>query len=67
MDISMPIMDGYEATRRIREYESQIKLKYDRIKKSHIIGLTAHSTDSYKNRCFAVGMDDFSNQKLIMM
>ena len=39
----MPIMDGYEATIRIREMEKQRKLE-----RTLIIGLTAHTTDTFK-------------------
>jgi CheY-like chemotaxis protein len=58
MDISMPIMDGYEATENIRILEllrKEITFDY-----AYIIGLTAHSTDSYKKRCYDVGMNFFS-------
>jgi len=48
MDIEMPIMDGYEATRIIRECNSEIP----------IIALTANSTieDRYKTK--AIGMNE---------
>ena len=52
----MPVMDGYEASLQIRKNEVNMPLEY----RSIIIGLTAHSTESYKNKCFASGMDDFS-------
>ena len=58
MDISMPIMDGYESTRKIRELERRF-LPPD-ADKSYIIGLTAHSTDSFKQKCFDSGMNEFS-------
>lgn len=64
MDISMPIMNGFEATKGIREFESMNKL-YKSVKqnglvmKSKIIGVTAHSNDIY-NDCIACGMDDLS-------
>jgi CheY-like chemotaxis protein len=58
MDISMPIMDGYDATKAIREYE-QTTLG-DEGEKAYIVGLTAHSTDGYRDKCFDKGMNDFS-------
>ena len=53
MDIMMPIQDGYEATKNIRELE--------KTKGGHtvIIGLTAQTYDSEKEKCFAAGMDKF--------
>ncbi|MBT5230657.1 MAG: response regulator [Methylococcales bacterium] len=50
MDCRMPIMDGYEATQRIRELEQD-----DRIP---IIAITANATESDQQLCFEAGMDD---------
>jgi CheY-like chemotaxis protein len=58
MDIAMPIMDGYEATKHIRKLEKLHGLT--KIGRSYIIGLTAHSTNIYKQLTFEAGMDDFS-------
>ena len=52
MDISMPIMDGYEATIQIR---SQKNLNQN----TPIIALTASAILSQKNKALAVGMNDF--------
>lgn len=52
MDVQMPIMDGLEATRRIRQYEEEQQLK-----SAHIIGITAHGTMSYEDQCYGAGMD----------
>ena len=54
MDLQMPVMDGYEATRRLRELES--KRAWPR---TPIIALTANTRDEDRNACFAAGMDDF--------
>ena len=58
MDISMPVMDGYESTQKIRELERRF-LPSDK-DKAFIVGLTAHSTDSFKQKCFDSGMNEFS-------
>ncbi len=49
MDCQMPIMDGIEATRRIRQSENNV----------NIVALTANTTHEDKQRCFDAGMDDF--------
>ena len=54
----MPVMDGYESTQKIRELERRL-LPPD-ADKAYIIGLTAHTTDSFKQKCFESGMNEFS-------
>lgn len=52
MDCNMPVMDGFEATRRIRALEQQKNLT-----PVPIVALTAHALDHIKQECFAAGMD----------
>jgi len=54
MDIQMPIMDGIQATRMIRNYE-RTKNK----KRSNIIAVTAHSKEGEQQRLFNAGMDHY--------
>lgn len=49
MDLEMPYLNGYEATRRIKEWHPAM----------HIIGLTIHGYESARRRAAEAGMDDF--------
>ncbi|CDW89193.1 multi-sensor hybrid histidine kinase [Stylonychia lemnae] len=57
MDISMPIMDGYEASDKIRQLEKEINISTK--SRAYIVGLTAHSTETYQNQCYKSGMSQF--------
>jgi signal transduction histidine kinase/CheY-like chemotaxis protein len=54
MDCMMPVLDGFEATKAIRDYE-----KSEGIEQTHIIALTASVLDDDIKRCFDSGMDDY--------
>ncbi|MCP4718282.1 MAG: response regulator [Desulfobacteraceae bacterium] len=54
MDCQMPVMDGYEATRIIRDTNSPV-LRHD----VPIIAITANISDENRDRCLKVGMDNF--------
>ena len=53
MDCHMPVMDGYDATRRIREDEQR------RGRRTPIVALTADALAVDRERCIESGMDDF--------
>jgi signal transduction histidine kinase/DNA-binding response OmpR family regulator/HPt (histidine-containing phosphotransfer) domain-containing protein len=48
MDVQMPVMDGIEATRKIREHTTELP----------IIAMTAHAMEEEKQRCYQAGMND---------
>jgi len=58
MDCSMPVMDGYAATRAIRSLERQCEGR------TPIIALTASVAPEDRKRCIDVGMDDFLTKPL---
>ena len=55
MDCMMPIMDGFTATQKIREWE-QINPSVQRLP---IIALTASVLDQDIEKCYESGMDDY--------
>jgi CheY-like chemotaxis protein len=56
MDCMMPIVDGYEATRRIRNDKDMFD---ERVRSLPIIALTASAIKGDREKCRAVGMDDY--------
>lgn len=54
MDCEMPVMDGYQATKRIREIEDRHQLKH-----MPIFALSAHVMSEEKQKAVSAGMDEF--------
>ena len=55
MDIMMPVMDGLEATVKIRELEALNRFE----RRTPIIALTANTMDNDRDKCISYGMDEF--------
>ncbi len=53
MDIQMPELDGFAATRRIRAFELPLQ------RHTPIVAMTAHAMDGYRERCVSGGMDGY--------
>ena len=53
--LQMPVLDGLQATRKIRESEKKHNYPH-----KPIIGLTAHAIQGYKDKCLSAGMDAYA-------
>ena len=54
MDCQMPVMDGYAATKKLRDLE-----KNNDLSRLPVIAMTANAMDGDKAKCLAAGMDDY--------
>jgi CheY-like chemotaxis protein len=54
MDCMMPVLDGYEACRQLRQREQATGAP-----RLAVVALTASAIDGDRERCLAAGMDDY--------
>ncbi|MCC6139214.1 MAG: response regulator [Nitrospira sp.] len=65
MDCQMPGMDGFEATRLIRAWESEL-CSGPSTRPIPIVALTAHATTGDRDHCLASGMNDYLSKPFTM-
>jgi len=59
MDCQMPVVDGFEATRRLRGFEQERAANSGVPQHIPVIALTANAMKGDDEACFAAGMDDY--------
>jgi PAS domain S-box-containing protein len=65
MDVQMPVMNGYDATKQIRTIEAKRQSSNELNQRTPIIGVTAGIMEGEKRRCLAAGMDEFLEKPIM--
>lgn len=60
MDVSMPVMNGHQATQAIRKAEQEEPARGH----TPVVGVTAHALTGDKERCLEAGMDDYLSKPI---
>ena len=60
MDVQMPVMNGYEATKQIRALEDPARAGIT------IIAMTANAFDEDRKKALACGMDEFLSKPIVI-
>jgi len=61
MDCNMPVMDGYTATRHIRQNEVEQQRR-----RLPIVAMTANASEADRERCIGAGMDEFISKPVVL-
>lgn len=66
MDVQMPVMDGFEATRRIRQAEAEQHDNRGQARRVPIIAMTANAMVGDREQCLEAGMDGYTAKPIRM-
>jgi len=68
MDVQMPVMDGYQATKAIRNWEKNVRTQKIKDRNQDlsipIIAMTAHAMTGDREKCLETGMDDYVSKPI---
>jgi CheY-like chemotaxis protein/HPt (histidine-containing phosphotransfer) domain-containing protein len=67
MDCRMPLLDGFETTRRIRQFEQALQPPLNSKAPIYIIALTANAMAGDREKCLAAGMNDYLTKPVRLM
>ena len=64
MDVQMPVMDGYEATKEIRAHEMKVDAHGSSHNPTPIIAMTANAMQGDREQCLEIGMNDYISKPM---